>query len=290
MISPRDVVEEMSFARNARAPPPSSAPPPPPPEPEDKDESDPLLLGASYQHNEVPLNGGGGRAANAPTIRHYDEEEGGDPRSLFRYGFGDSTIRPNIGQDNAYDHAIFGLALHELLEYLRMTNIAAAITADLLLLSTWLWKFVTLHWPQLVLSVFLATLSTMLLLTELMSLHKIQRIDSFLRDNFGILYSPVGKSVYLYFLATLCWGMIGLFEMLLGWVYFLSATVLLAAYMMYPELRRPQQDITESLPREAPRAHSWSAYSTSFSSFMAASSEKTSLLQKAFQTRQSSPV
>jgi len=223
MISPNDVVEERSFSKSPRkveslkpnANPPSSAPPLPP-----RDEEDGF---ASYQ------NGNGVRAANIPIIHHYDSQDE-DPRlqHLSSCGFrGDPSWRPNTGETNVYDTAVFGLALHELLDYLRLANICCGLASILLLAAGFLFRLVLLRLDKLVLSSYLGFLAVTLLLSELLSLWRVESLDHQLRDNFGLIYHPPGKVVFIYVLATLCWAIGGLGEVLLGWIYFGSASILL---------------------------------------------------------------
>lgn len=275
-LTPREVVERMSFNSRsspfeAKSEPPSGAPPPPP---LNSVEEDPLL---SYQHGDArytPTRGT--RAAPLPEITHFDDEP--DPRWYYRYGFrGDVSVRPNTGETNSYDYAIFGLALHELLENLRLANILSATASILVLLTTWLFQAITLQWTSLILQGYLAVLSLFLLLAECMTLFKVPQIDSFVRKNLGILYQPFGKASYIFFLATLCWGIGGLMEIVIGWAYFISAGILLYAIIIYPELRSSEDELTdrEKATIVPPHAQSWSYYSSSFSSMVG---EKASLL------------
>jgi hypothetical protein len=312
MISPNEVVQEMAFSSVPRqesplrpqAKPPSSAPPLPPPPTHDeevgllstsseRDEYDALI---SYQHQQqhqqqngnTTNNNGRARAAAMPAIHHYDETDcEPDPRVQYltsihgaaavSSGFrGDASWRPNTGETNVYDTAIFGLALHELLDNLRLTNVCAGLTSILLLASTWLFKLVTLAIDKLVLSCYLAFLATALLAAELIQMYRIDvwSLHAQLRQNFGLLYHPPGKIFFCYLLASLSWGIGGVWEFLLGWVYFASASILLYVWASYPEYRNlfrnfnSDDDDDEARRRgSAPRSNSWSYFGNSLSSF-----------------------
>lgn len=303
MISPREVVDELSFARRKKGAPialanPPATPPPPPPQDEDDDmkyEGDPLLP-PSYQHG---TSNGNSRAAALPTIRHYDEQfmpattyVDASPRRFFGRS-GDASLRPNTGETNSYDTALFGLALHELLENLRLANIIAAVASMGSLLASWFLRLVTAQLGKLVLAGYLAFLSFVLLMVEMLSIFHVASIDARLKENFGLLRHPMGKTMFIYLLATLCWGIGGLMEMIIGVVYFLSATVLFTAWVTYPEFRRPfededkEEDEGQKRPPLAPRSASWSQYSSSFSTFVRTSSEHASLIGSALRKHES---
>lgn len=296
MITPRKVVEEMAFSKSKSTDQPSlepaaqapAAPPPPPPASyfgadDTSPESDPLLP-PSYQHNGMYS-----RAAAPPTIRHYEDPRD-DPRSFFTVR-GDPSLRPNTGETNSYDTAIFGLALSELLENLRLTNMVASSTSILLLLAGWFFRLITAQIAKLVLSAYLAFLSCVLLLVELASLWKVSSLDV-LKDNFGLVFHPIGKVVYTYLCASLCWGVGELLYYLVGVLFFGSASLLLLAWILYPEFRRPFEREDEERPAVATRGNGirWSAYSNSFSSFVKTSSEAASLLSEAMRKSESAPV
>jgi hypothetical protein len=134
-------------------------------------------------------NGTNTRAATMPTIHHYngdgDEE---DPQTQYQYnvasttintssaagGFrGDASWRPNTGETNVYDTAIFGLALHELLDNLALTNVCSGAATCLLLAATWFFKLLALR--NLVLSCYLAFFGFTLLSVELLHMFRIDR-------------------------------------------------------------------------------------------------------------------
>lgn len=72
-------------------------------------------------------------------------------------------------------------------------------------------------------------------------------MERLVADNFGILHRPSGKVFYLYFLSSLCFAIGGFAELLVGVTYFMSATLLLACYCWYAELRETEANDVESL-------------------------------------------
>ena len=51
--------------------------------------------------------------------------------------YGDATLNPNTGRTNSYDYALFGLALHELLDRLRLSIIVCSLFQFLVTFLTW---------------------------------------------------------------------------------------------------------------------------------------------------------
>jgi len=263
--------------------------------------SETTALPSSYQHESVDHHKQtdqddnsttSSRATARPIIRHYYDEADNnstDPRSFFVVR-GDASLRPNTGETNSYDTAIFGLALHELLEKLRLANMVAAVASIASLLVNWFLQLITAQFSQLVLSCYLAFLAGVLLLVEATSLYHMAAVDQFLKDNFGLLRRPVGKAIYIYVLATICGGIGGITGYILAALYFASASLLLYAWYFYEEMRRPFEQEDEQAEsgdstgrqrtdRSSERSSSWSAYASSFSSsFVKVSSETAALL------------
>jgi hypothetical protein len=250
------------------------------PNPVSEGENEPFLAGAtatnSYQHS---------RAAALPAIRHYQEEDD-DPRSFFVVR-GDATLRPNTGLTNRYDTALFGLALHELLEHIRLANLISSASSVLLLLVSWFWRLLTGQIARLVLSCYLGFLAGLLFLVEVMSLWSLSSVDHFLKDNFGLLRHTVGRCIYIFLLSTLCFAIGGWWYWAVGVLYVLTSIVLLYAWTVYPELRRPfeAEDANDSVSdananaTEGSRSSvTWSSYSSTVSSFVKAGSETAALL------------
>lgn len=285
--------------------PPAAAPPPPPPSSEGSsahvsyinrhdDENDqlhdPLLTPQSYQRGGS-INSNHSRAAAPPVIRHYPDATLEDPRSFFVVR-GDASLRPNTGETNSYDTAMFGLALHELLEHIRIANIVSSLASISLLLVSWVWKLLTGQVSRLVLSCYLAFLASLLLLVELIGIWHVASVDDFLKQNFGLLRHPVGRVIYIVLLSTLCFSIGGWFYWVVGGLYLATAAVLLYAWSIYPELRRPfegEDDDDEEVGGvrgnakrgETHQSVSWSAYASTFSSYVKTSSETAALLGSA---------
>lgn len=239
-----------------------------------KSENDSLLNAAynSYQNN-------------APVIHQLDDVI---PQRHAYYG--DASLQPNTGRTNSYDYALFGLALHELLDKLRLSIIISSIFLFLVTFLTW-WQ--NLFRPfQLVLSLVVGAMVLVLLIVEVSSLYNTTGSESaslltnnslqhdksneakvkkcvFATEKFGllILYHPVGKTIYLVVCGAFC-CIIGGFSILLGLLFLANAAVLLYCWLTYPEFRRTfdttKNNIEEPDHRNpAPRSASWSIYSSS---------------------------
>jgi hypothetical protein len=289
MISPREVLESMAFGQSpdqesggevvsSRLQPKAQPPADPPPlytegRNEPVSEHDPLLLPNSYQHGSHPHEHS--RQAALPTIQNFQDSDVPADWS-YSYGFrGDVSIRPNTGETNSYDYALFGLALHELLEQLRLANMIAASLTIVMLASTWLLKVIMVQWTKAVLSGFLVCFALTLLLVECMNIWKVPSIDKPLRDNFGLIYHPVGKAIYLLGTASFCWALGGIWETILGAVYCTTGGILWVAWIIYPEFRRPYEtdDDADVIQYTGPRSASWSYYSTSVSASVGETSD-----------------
>lgn len=249
--------------------PPKTAPPPPPDEGE-ASTTDPLLP-QSYQST------GGSRAAAPPTIRHYDERDVGQQQQLqqsddvrdFFFVRGDATLTPNTGETNSYDTAIFGLALHELLENVRLANMIAALVAVGLLITSWFLRMLQGQVAKVVLSSYLAFLSVVLMLVEVVGMWHFVAADQFIKRNFGIVRHPLGKTIYIYLLSTICFGINCIPEFVLGSLYFICASLLLYVWCSYPEFRRQfatedEDDENETTdPRRMMQSVTWSSVTSS---------------------------
>jgi hypothetical protein len=193
-----------------------------------------------------------------------------------------------VGRTNRYDTALFGLALHELLENIRLTNLASTSASIALLMVTWFWKLLTGQFSRLVLSCYLGFLSGLLLLVEVIGIWSVSSIDVFFKRNFGLLRHPLGRCIYLALLSTMCLAIGGWWYLAVGALYALTATVLLYAWVVYPELRRPfeVEDAEDGslgldgavLASRGSQSVTWSSFSGSFSSYMRAGSETAALL------------
>jgi hypothetical protein len=201
--------------------------------------------------------------------------------------YGDASLQPNTGRTNSYDYALFGLALNELLDRLRLSIIISSLLLFLVVFFTW-WQHL-LHPFQLVLSLVVGFMVLVILVVEVSSIFRGEGTESasilsnqqgdtsnqalvkrFLqaveRGGLLILYHPIGKTIYLVVCGALCWIVGGIADWLLALLFFANAAVLLYCWITYPEFRRtfqpsPDEDSEEIGSHESPpRAASWSPY------------------------------
>jgi hypothetical protein len=146
---------------------------------------------------------------------------------------GDPSLRPNTGQTN---DRIGGIgSLREVADLLRWMTIATTLTAIVwegfavptrLLVNAWTDP------AKVVLGGYLAVFCLLLLGVEL---------NAPLRDNFGVLYHPLGRSGLLFLMSGMCLGiLVACWEVLLGLAFFMCGSGYLYAYYQYPKYRRWQ--------------------------------------------------
>jgi hypothetical protein len=146
---------------------------------------------------------------------------------------GNARLRPNTGQTNDEFGGIG--SLKEVVTRLRWMTIGATIAAIVwegfafpgrLLINAWLQP------ARVVLAAYLGFFCLFLLGVEL---------NAPLRDNFGILYQPLGRSFLLFLMSTLCFGVLETWwEFLLGTSFLACGAGYVYAYVKYPEYRRWQ--------------------------------------------------
>lgn len=220
-FAPRDKEKEQF---SPAAPPPSSAPPPPP-QPSDADESsvrsvpnNTTASGSSYQNGS-----GTSRAAQIPTITNFGDDLEAGPNTKGRKWMGstivrgDPSLRPNTGQTND-DWGGIG-SLNEVATTLRWMTIASSSTAILwegfalptrIIIHSWVYP------AKVVLGGYLGVFCMLLLGVEL---------KAPLRDNFGILYHPLGRAVLLYLMSGMCFGILFTWwEIILGLAFILCGS------------------------------------------------------------------
>jgi hypothetical protein len=101
-----------------------------------------------------------------PAVHQLEDANFASPQPQHAY-FGDASLAPNTGLTNSYDYALFGLALHELLDRLRLSIIINAVLLLALLFFTW-WR--RLFQPaHLAMSIGLAALVFIMLVVEVKS-------------------------------------------------------------------------------------------------------------------------
>ena len=242
------------------------------------------LLGTAAAYNSYQNN--------APTVHQLD-----DVLPERHAWYGDATLEPNTGRTNSYDYALFGLALHEILDRLRLSIIVNSLLMFMFIFFTW---WIHLFRPfRLILSLVIGALALVLLVVEVSSILNPQgaatavnnsissntgtddsssnrsyyeaKLKQFLRfiERLGllVLYHPIGKTIYLSVCGVLC-CVVGGVSYLLGVLFFLNAAVLLYCWLTYPEFRRTFEREEEGAPLAAtanrgPGASaSWSEYSS----------------------------
>jgi hypothetical protein len=149
------------------------------------------------------------------------------------------------------------------------------------------WKLLTGQVSRLVLSCYLGFLAGLLLLVEVIGIWNVSSIDLFFKRNFGLLRHPLGRCVYIALLSTMCFAIGGWWYWAVGILYGLTSAVLLYAWIVYPELRRPFEvedaedgDLAPGGAGSSGSSQSvtWSTFSGSISSYVRAGSETASLL------------
>ena len=191
----------------------------------------------NHQETSPPSEGGQApsRPPNPPTTRR--------TRSFGRWlTSGDASLAPNIGLTNSYEDALWGMAPHELLRFLQITNAVASFLCLVVASLSWLGKLVFLQLDQVVLLAYLACWSVLLLAVEIvaMATPEQQRLipTNFMgriRDQLGFLFHPCGKALFVMMLSTMCWSLESLFWSLIGTLYLVSAVGWWYAAVAYPE-------------------------------------------------------
>lgn len=241
--------------------------------------------------NPKTNNGGGLKAYNSyhndpPVVQQLD-----DVLPVRHAYYGDATLEPNTGLTNSYDYALFGLALHELLDRLRLSIIIASCLMFIITFFTW---WTRLFRPfDMILSIVLGILVLTLLVVEGSSIWKPvaadtvsasslniatlkqeqedpnsrnrAKLETFLKftEHIGlmVLFHPIGRTAYLVVCGILCWILGGAWELLLGLLFFANAAVLLYCWVTYPEFRRtfqsPHAEEGEKLLPKTDRSESW---------------------------------
>lgn len=215
----------------------------------------------SYQHDQRPAVRQLGAAAP-----HQQQQQ--------HSYYGDATLEPNTGLTNSYDYALFGLALHELLDRLRQSIVLNGAVMFVVLCFTW-WThlFRPLH---LFLWIVLSAMVVTLLVVELMSLFQSEggpdsastasntnnfnsnsntnagiagvvghgKLAAFLQlteqTGLMILYHPIGRMLYLTCCGVLCaWISNGnVVTLAMGTWFVGNAALLLYCWVTYPEFRQ----------------------------------------------------
>lgn len=191
------------------------------------------------------------RAAPMPSITNYGISPvvksvkgttvAGDITRIHPSMRGDPSLRPNTGHAND-EYGGIG-SLREVTTRLRYMTIASTIFSLIwegFAFPTRLIYDIHTDPAKPVLGGYLAFFCLMLLGVEL-------NIPRF-RDNFGILYHPLGRGTLLLLMSVMCVGILALWwEILLGLIFLVCGVGYFYAYIKYPEYRR-WQDYNEYHP------------------------------------------
>lgn len=259
------------------SPPPAAAPPPPPPSDSDinsvrsvsLEEDDASSDSATYptiatppnfgqSPDKVPLHNhyyGSGRnyyssyqyarAAEVPMITNYGvspaKKEGAisyansapSGPAVTDSFVGNTSLRPNTGQTND-EHGGIG-SLREITQRLRWMTIASTLSALIWEGFAFPERLIINTWDQpasVVMGGYLAFFCLLLLGVEL---------NAPMRDNFGILYHPLGRATLLMLMSSMCYAIhIAWWEILLTVAFACCSFGYVYAYIKYPEYRRWQ--------------------------------------------------
>ncbi|KAL7578268.1 hypothetical protein ACA910_012685 [Epithemia clementina (nom. ined.)] len=202
-------------------------------------------------------------------VVHYEEEDSKNTASTTRAlrhwvtasGGGDATVAPNVGLSNSYEDSLCGMAPHELLRLLQVANALASISSVVVASLSWLGKILFLQLDKAVLLAYLAMLSLVLLIVEIVATATPEQqrlvpnnIMGRIRDQMGFLFHPFGKALFVLLLTTMCWGIGGLFLTLIGTLYFTASIGwFYAAFVYRTEASRLMGSIDETYRAEARR-------------------------------------
>jgi hypothetical protein len=163
---------------------------------------------------------------------------------------GDAKSRPNIGESNA---DIGEASLRESLCRGRFVNMVAAAVAILFEIPNLFAHTFLLHPARAVLGMYLTMFALLLLCFEA-GLGR-----DFIRQQFGLLYHPIGRSFILLQMGGLAIGQGGILDGLLGCAFLASSLYTIVTFCWYPEYRRraaQESEETEPLLGQA-RSHKW---------------------------------
>lgn len=146
--------------------------------------------------------------------------------------------------------------LPTLVKRMRIINISFSIAAIIFEIPLIAFKLFTP--TKMVLASYLGFMSILLLGFELHT----PVVRKFLIDNFGILYSPVGRSLFIILMGILAMGQASILEILLGILLFGNGIFTLAVNCIFPEFKKvhesPEQreDMLEKV-KEYGIKHNW---------------------------------
>jgi hypothetical protein len=190
-----------------------------------------------------------------PRVTHYTD--GGRNTSTSSYR-GDATLRPNTGEINSAE----GEALNERLHRLQVMIVSTCIVAMLLEIPVFLGNALTLHPSRAILGIYLIFFSLLLGLQQVHTPY----ISEILRHNVGILFHPLGKSMYLFLLGGLCIGQAWVGMYVVGGIFWWISLEMIYSFVKYPHYRRQfdeqhQDDLWAAAKNQASR-YSWASPET----------------------------
>lgn len=242
-----------------QAPPPAAPPPPPPEPPTTTTRNDysaiknPLSPNVINYDDYVEPSPASRRAKRIPTqaIGSATLPQEDPSIRLFASTLGDTNIRPNTGESNA---AVGEESLQESLWKGRVVNIAACTVALLLEIPNLLGHVFRIHPARAVLGLYLSFFSLLLLGYEIDMFGRNQ-----IRQYFGLLHHPVGRSFVVFLMGGLAIGQGGIFDLLVGIVFVWSALYNLVTYIWYPQYRQRTslEEERQSLFEQAKQNHAW---------------------------------
>mmetsp|Transcript_14427 Transcript_14427/g.23856 ORF Transcript_14427/g.23856 Transcript_14427/m.23856 type:complete len:304 (-) Transcript_14427:46-957(-) len=255
-----------------QAPPPAAAPPPPPTPPPQKNYdsfSTPFSPPNVVNYDDhVEASPASRRPKRTVRITEDNEQQGRRRESVqdpnggnnnsnrsAASSVGDASLRPNIGESNA---AIGEESLRESLWKGRVVNLVACTVALLLELPNLLGHVFSLHPARAVLGLYLSFFSLLLCGYEVDLYGR-----TFIRQNFGMLHHPIGRSFVLFLMGGLAIGQGGVLDYLVGAVFAWSSLYTAITFCWYPQYRQRTslEDGTiedrQSLYHQALQNNSW---------------------------------
>jgi len=155
---------------------------------------------------------------------------------------GDARICPNTGNSNQSAGDPLG-SLQEITSFLRWLTIAstgAAIVWEGFAFPLRLFGEIVTNPSQVVLGAYLAFFCVLILSAEFN--------NQSLRDNFGVLYYPLSRGLFLLLMSGMCLGILQKwFESLVGLNFAVVGSGYIYTYIKYPEYRR-WQHFNERMP------------------------------------------
>jgi hypothetical protein len=193
-----------------------------------------------------------------PRVTHYTDRN----TSSYR---GDATLRPNTGEINSAE----GEALNERLHRLQIMIVSTCMVAMLLEIPVFLGNALTLHPSRAILGIYLIFFSLLLGLQQVHTPY----ISDILRLNVGILFHPLGKSMYLFLLGGLCIGQAWVGMYVVGGFFWWISLEMMYSLVKYPHYRRQFEE------EEQQHDDLWAAAKNQASRYSWASPETIGLLQ-----------